>query len=128
MTTKVPVQVLKTAQKKAKREALENLLLHQIRCLKLPKPQRNYKFHPTRKLELDFAWPDLMLAVEVQGGTYSGGKHARGVGYTNDCRKMGEAMALGWVIYWCDTVLVRNGEAIQVIEKLFLFNSGSIDV
>lgn len=111
-------QKLKRAQAKARREALENCLLHQIRCLKLPEPERNYRFHPTRKFEIDFAWPDLRFGVEVQGGTYSGGKHARGVGYTIDCRKMGEAMVLGWTVYACDTVLVKTGEAVNIIEVM----------
>lgn len=111
-------QLLKRQQQKAKREALENHLLHQMRCLKLPEPERNYRFHPTRKFEIDFAWPDLRYGVEVQGGTYNGGKHARGVGYTIDCRKMGEAMVLGWTVYACDTVLVKTGEAVNIIEVM----------
>lgn len=111
-------QVLKREQQKADREKLELTLLLQLRGFKIPNLQRNYRFHPTRKYELDLAWPDFLFGVEVQGGTYNGGKHARGPGYTTDCRKLGEAMLLGWSVYWCDSRLVSTGEAADVIQKL----------
>jgi very-short-patch-repair endonuclease len=33
----------------------------------LPKPEREYRFHDTRKWRLDFAWPDIQCGVEIDG-------------------------------------------------------------
>ena len=31
--------------------------------------------HPTRRWRFDFAWPDPMVAVEIEGGLYQSGRH-----------------------------------------------------
>lgn len=59
-----------------------------------------YQFHPTRQWRFDFAWPKPMVAVEMQGGVWSGGAHTRGGGYTKDCERMNEAVALGWRVFY----------------------------
>lgn len=61
-------------------------------------PEPEYRFHPTRKWRFDFAWPDLKLALEVEGGTWAGGRHTRGAGYERDCEKYSHAAALGWKV------------------------------
>ena len=35
-------------------------------------PQSEYKFHPMRKWRIDYAWPDIKLAVEIEGGFRGG--------------------------------------------------------
>jgi very-short-patch-repair endonuclease len=52
---------------------------------------RNYRWHPDRKWELDFAWPELMIAVEIEG---SG--HRRVTTFRKDTEKYNMAVALGW--------------------------------
>lgn len=59
-------------------------------------PTREYVFHPTRRWRFDFAWVDIKLALEVEGGVFSNGRHSRGVGITNDCEKYNQAIILGW--------------------------------
>jgi hypothetical protein len=99
--------------------ALTDLLLFQIRVLKLPEPIQEFRFHPVRKWRFDFCWPDdSMLAVEVEGGTFSGGRHTRGRGYENDAIKYDEAMRLGWKVYRCTGDMVRSGRAVETIGKL----------
>jgi very-short-patch-repair endonuclease len=61
----------------------------------LPEPEREYRFHPTRKWPFDFAWPAIKLAVEIQGGGQRG-RHASITGMTNDCDKFNAAISLGW--------------------------------
>jgi len=63
-------------------------------------PDQEYVFHPTREWRFDFAWPKPMVAVEMQGGVWSGGAHTRGGGYSKDCEKMNEAVALGWRVFY----------------------------
>ena len=96
---------------------LEETLLYQLKALGLSTPERNYVFHPDRKWRFDFCWPDLMLAAEVDGGTWSGGRHIRGKGYEGDCRKCNEAALLGWRVFRFTAGMVNNGEAFETLEK-----------
>lgn len=105
----------------------EDQFLFQVKALALPLPFREYKFHPTRKWRFDFAWPELKFAVEIEGVTYYGinkngtmklGRHQQAKGVTADCEKYGEAMLLGWTVYRCTQALVKNGDAIKLVEEL----------
>lgn len=60
--------------------------------------EQEYKFHPTRKWSLDFAWPSVKLAVELNGGTFTRGRHTRGAGVEADYEKINEAQRLGWMV------------------------------
>lgn len=94
----------------------EALALH-IRAAKLPDPVREHSFHPTRRWRFDFAWPDLMLAVECEGGQYTQGRHQRPAGFAGDAQKYNEAQLLGWMVLRFTGDMVRSGEAIGVIER-----------
>jgi very-short-patch-repair endonuclease len=94
------------------------LALH-IRAEKLPAPEREYRFHPTRMWRFDFAWPAQRIAVEVEGGVYVGGRHTRGRGFVNDCTKLNAAAAMGYRVFRFPTEFVRNGTAIQMLKEVF---------
>ena len=64
-----------------------------------PEPEQEYRFHKTRRWRFDFAWPDAMVAVECEGGTWSRGRHVRGKGFEKDCEKYNEATAQGWRVF-----------------------------
>lgn len=64
----------------------------------LPCPVREYQFHDTRKWRIDYAWPDHGVALEVEGGVWSGGRHVRGQGYINDCEKYNEVALHGFTL------------------------------
>ena len=64
-----------------------------IRVNNLPEPEREYRFHPKRRWQFDFAWPGVMLALEVEGGVHMRrARHTSGVGFTGDCEKYNEAL------------------------------------
>lgn len=70
----------------------------------LPQPHTELKFHVERKWRFDFAWwdnqhdPRRWVALEIEGGVWSGGRHTRGSGFAKDMEKYNEAAALGWRI------------------------------
>lgn len=97
--------------------ALEELLAVHIRADRLPAPVRELNFHPTRKSRFDFAWPELMLAVECDGGTWSNGRHTRGAGYAADCIKINDAVLLGWRVLRFTGEQIKSGLAIDTIKK-----------
>lgn len=106
-----------TNKSKPLRSALEVEMINHIRALKLPMPVEEFKFHPERKWRFDFAYPDLKIAIEVEGGTWSGGRHTRGSGYEKDCEKYNTACLLGWSVLRFTSSMIKRGEAINTIEK-----------
>lgn len=113
-----PAEALRREQAKAKRESLELALIQQLRAAGITGWEREYEFHPTRKWRFDIAFPLYWLAVEVDGGTWSAGRHVQSDGYENDCEKIAEAMVLGWSVLRVTSKQVRNWKALGWIEKL----------
>jgi very-short-patch-repair endonuclease len=91
----------------------------------LPDPEPEYRFAALhvglgngirKRLEVarlqdwraDFCWPDTMLIVEIEGGTFSGGRHVRGVGYAADCKKYNAAQRLGYVVLRYTSDMINN--------------------
>lgn len=68
----------------------------------LPLPVPELHFCETRKWRFDFAWPDYMVALEVEGtniGKERGmlsGRHVSARGYHGDIGKYNVAQLLGW--------------------------------
>jgi hypothetical protein len=115
---------------------LEEALAFQIRALKLPEPEREYRFAAIatggtgagvrqrvkaaglKDWRFDFCWPGSMFAVEIEGGGFVNGRHNRGPGFQDDMLKYSEAMYRGWTVYRCDAGLIKSGKALAVIEML----------
>jgi len=116
--------------------SLEVTLALQLRALRAPEPITEYRFAahhvggPGKGLRdrlraaglqdwrFDAAWPALMLAVEIEGGAWTGGRHTRGAGFEADLVKYGAAQLLGWTIYRCGSSLIKSGQAADMIMKL----------
>lgn len=103
-----------------KRSQGEEELLQQMRLLGLPEPVREYQFDARpqpRRWRCDFAWPDLKVAAEVEGGVWTGGRHTRPAGYTSDAEKYTEAALQGWIVLRFTTAQVRDGSALAGVER-----------
>jgi very-short-patch-repair endonuclease len=96
---------------------IEETLAWHILIARLPAPEREVRFHPTRKWRFDFAWREQRLAVEVEGGTWAGGRHTRGEGFAEDCTKYNAATLAGWRVLRFTSEMVESGEAVQAIEQ-----------
>ena len=55
-----------------------------------------FRFDDTRRWRFDYAIPEHRIAVEVEGGIWTNGRHTRGKGYMNDMEKYNRATVLGW--------------------------------
>lgn len=91
----------------------------------IPLPERQYRFCK-RKWAFDFAWPagshstvdcfDCLrpegIALEVEGGV-----HRIKGRFTRDVEKYNEAALLGWVVLRATPEMVRNGEALKLLER-----------
>lgn len=124
-------------------KAEEELVLH-LRAEKISGYQREYKFSRDivgnapgirdrlkqaglKDWRFDFAWPNLMLAVEVEGITSYGrnkdgsmrlGRHQSAKGIEGDLDKYQAAMRQGWTVYRCSPRMVKSGAAIETIKIL----------
>ncbi len=67
----------------------------------------------------DFAIPDKMIAMEVEGGVFSKKKsrHTTGTGFTADCVKYNNAAILGWTVLRVTGDMIKTGQALQMIER-----------
>lgn len=75
--------------------------------------QRNYFFMPDRDFELDYAWPSVKVAVEVQGMAHRiKGKFKR------DIEKRALALMAGWKVIEVDSSAIRDGRALQWLRTL----------
>ena len=95
---------------------LETILDFHMKAAGLPDPEREFRFHAIRRWRFDFAWPDHKVAAEVEGGTWTGGRHTRGKGFEQDCAKYNAAAMLGWTVLRFTSGMVNSGEALNAIE------------
>ena len=88
------------------------------------RPELEYRFHPERRWRLDFAFPDVRVGVELDGGIFAAengteaGRHARGAGRVADYEKRNAAAELGWIVLCYGPPQVRSGEAALQIERI----------
>jgi very-short-patch-repair endonuclease len=101
---------------------IEGLLLWHLKVAGFPEPERQVRFarkEVKRNWSADFAYPALRILIEVEGGVYSNGRHVRGAGYTEDCRKYNWASMLGWTLIRVTGKMVETGEALDFIEEAY---------
>lgn len=96
-----------------KQSDIEIMLAEQIHLLQLPVPKRNYLFMPGRRLELDFAWPERLIALEVQGMV-----HRIAERFKADIEKRALALLAGWRILEVGGQEIRSGQASRWLEEL----------
>ena len=65
----------------------------------LPHPIPEFPFAPPRRWRFDYAWPDHKIALEVEGGAWTRGRHTRGSGFIRDMAKYNQAALLGWRVF-----------------------------
>ena len=60
---------------------------------------KEHKFHPKRKWRFDYAMPEHRIALEVEGGVWTGGRHIRAQGFLGDMEKYNTATLMGWRVF-----------------------------
>ena len=97
---------------------LENAFAMQLDAVGLDGYVREYQAIPGRRFRFDFCWVKERLAVEIQGGTYSRGAHARPLGIKRDYEKGNLAVQFGWKVLQFDADMVKSGQALEFTEKM----------
>ena len=97
---------------------LERALLQQLSWLSIPEPVTEYRFAPPRRWRFDLAWPDRLVAVEVQGAVWVQGRHSRGAGQLNDMDKANTAVLAGWRVLTFGKKHIDDGSAVAMIKEV----------
>lgn len=85
-----------------------------------PAPTREHAFCAHRDWRFDYAWPGLLIALELEGGTFSGGRHSTGAGMRADMEKYNEAALRGWLVLRCETSRARSERVMGWIWRAML--------
>ena len=80
----------------------------------LPEPHYEYVFAPPRKWRFDVAFPSALLAIEVQGGIWTHGRHTRGAALLKEHEKLNRAAELGWrIVYLTPQTIKKSWPAVE---------------
>jgi|GEM_PF-565684 len=81
-------------------------------------PVAEYRFHRTRKWRFDYAWPDFKVALEIEGGVWTGGRHTRGAGFLRDIEKYNAAAVAGWTVLRCTPDTLNSAETLAMLREV----------
>ena len=76
---------------------------------------REWQFCAPRRWRFDFAFLAKRVAVEIEGGIWSSGRHTRGGGYEKDLEKYNQAALMGWTVLRYTPAMVHAGTAINEV-------------
>ena len=74
-----------------------------------PAPVPELRFAPPRFWRFDLAWPTARVAVEIQGGIFSRGRHVRGAALLREWEKLNTAALAGWAVLLVSPDQVLDG-------------------
>lgn len=83
----------------------------------LPIPEPEYRFAIPRMWRIDFAWPAQRIAVEIEGGVWTGGRHTRGSGFMGDMEKYNELALRGWHLLRVTPKQRDGGDLIPLLKR-----------
>tara|TARA_R100001594_G_scaffold114179_1_gene149010 strand:+ start:896 stop:1225 length:330 start_codon:yes stop_codon:yes gene_type:complete len=82
--------------------------------------EREVMLAPPRRWRVDFFLPRINAAVEIEGGTWNGGRHVQGAGFEKDCEKYNRLTELGFQVLRYTTSMVKRGEAVAQIKSMVM--------
>ena len=96
------------------RSELERSFLRQVRLANLPMPTRNFPLLiDGRRLYLDACYPDLMLAIEIDGRMY----HLMCEDWEDDLVRQNLVVLEGWSPLRFSARAIRNGEVAPTLAR-----------
>ena len=76
---------------------------------------KEYRFHPTRRWRFDYALPFRLIALEVEGGVWTSGRHIQPAGFMKDMEKYNTAAQLGWRVLRTTPDALMSRETIDML-------------
>lgn len=79
---------------------------------------KEHKFHPVRRWRFDYAIPTAKIAIEVEGGVWTGGRHTSPKGFLNDMEKYNTATIMGWRLLRTTPDRLCSNETLQMVRDI----------
>lgn len=92
---------------------LEREMALQIRAEKLPEPVRQHRSINDRKFRADFAWPDMMVILECDGGV-----HRIKARFHADIERHNLLLLAGWRVLRAGRVEIHDGRALGWLKQI----------
>ena len=84
-----------------------------------PAPVAEYRFNAARRWRFDLCWPAQWVAVEVEGGLFTGGRHVRGAALKREYEKLNDAQIRGWIVVLVTPDDITNGTMSDLLAAYF---------
>ena len=88
-------------------------------------PEKEFRFHETRMWRFDYAFPQHLIALEVEGGVHTGGRHIRPRGFLNDMEKYNAAAVAGWRVLRCTPSTLTTTATFELIENAIKYGESN---
>lgn len=88
---------------------------------------RNFRFDlPDSRMELDFAWPELKIAIEINGGQSLGKQsgHGNWNGLERDAVKQNQCIYKGWTLFWVTTSMMNKQHLSPIAQYIATIRKG----
>lgn len=89
----------------------------------IPAPATEHRFDAVRKWRFDYAWPRNRVALEVEGGAWTRGRHTRGAGFIADLEKYSEAAAQGWRVLRVTPSTLCTEATVKLVRRALEFRA-----
>lgn len=114
---KLSAQSLKVRRDKETERMRRRFFIELCREHGIPAPKQDYRFAaPDRQWQLDLAWVDARVAIEVQGGIFVKGAHSRGKHQLEDFAKMNAAQLRQWRVLQVTPTQLCTAETIDMVK------------
>lgn len=111
-------QSMRTKLAKAREAELAGQFVAMCRRFGIPRPELEYQFAaPERRWRIDFAWPDQRIALESEGGLWTGGRHTRGAGFMADIEKYNHLAMQGYRLFRVVPAQLTEYPTLQMIAR-----------
>lgn len=87
-----------------------------------------YKFWKDRNWKFDYAFPEFKVAVEFEGGSWTGGRHTTGTGFQKDAEKYNHAASEGWLVLRATTTVIMTGDFHVLLFDALVLSGAIVDV
>lgn len=115
-------------EKLSKAKQIAQTFADQLAARGIATPEREYLFADRigRRWRFDFAWPDRLIAVEIEGLVVRRvdghlqvlGRHASITGFKDDCEKYAWAAVFGWRVLRFEQSQVKSRFAAEMVGRV----------
>lgn len=97
----------------------EMIFMAALESVGLPRPIKEVVMIKGRRYRVDYAWPDIRLGVEIQGGVFTRGAHGSVYGILQGYKKANDAAANGWsLMYFLPSEMLKT-DTLTSIKKAY---------